>query len=74
LKINKNYTVATMIADPLVEYILVTYGRATIPPLLDALSQHPYWDRITPAVFAISAGQFEAEWHAYLRQHYPVDP
>ncbi len=67
-------TWAHTVAEPLVAYILATYGRASIPPLLDALSVYDSWDEIPPVVFGISADQFEAEWHVYLQEHYPLDP
>lgn len=65
---------AYTVADPLVEYIVVTYGRASVPVLLDALCEYEEWEEVVAAVFAISADQFEAEWHTYLQEHYPIDP
>ncbi|MEZ4868086.1 MAG: hypothetical protein R3C14_42550 [Caldilineaceae bacterium] len=69
-----DHDLANTVADPLVEYILVTYGRESIPQLLDALSAYDDWEEIAPAVFSIAADQFTAEWHAYLQQHYPLEP
>jgi uncharacterized membrane-anchored protein YhcB (DUF1043 family) len=68
-----DYRLANQVTDPLVEYIVVTYGRALIPKLIDALGEHEVWDTIAPAVFAISADQLETDWHAYLQKHYPID-
>lgn len=60
------------IADPLIEYILETYGYAQIPLLLDALEKHDTWETLAPAVFNLSAEQFEKNWRAYLKEHYPI--
>lgn len=61
------------IADPLVEYILYMHGRSVIPALFAALSMHDDWVDVVPAVFDIPAEQFEAEWHEYLAEHYPIE-
>ncbi|MCB0257145.1 MAG: hypothetical protein KDI55_25780 [Anaerolineae bacterium] len=66
-------TVASAVADALMEYILATYGRSSVPRLLDALSQYEDLEQVIPAVFAIPAEQFTTEWHTYLRLHYPME-
>lgn len=58
-------------ASPLIEYILETHGYAVVPALLDAFEDHESWETLAPAVFGISAGEFEEDWHAYLGQAYP---
>lgn len=58
-------------ANPLIEYILETHGYAILAPLLDAFEEHDSWETLAPAVFGISAGELEADWHAYLQQEYP---
>lgn len=60
-------------ADSLVEYILVTYGRESVPRLLDAMSKANDWRTVAPTAFGIPIEQFEAEWQAYLYEHYPTD-
>ncbi|HRW10148.1 MAG TPA: hypothetical protein P5121_33825 [Caldilineaceae bacterium] len=67
-------TLTHAVTDSVVEYILVTYGRDSIPQLLDAMSQYEDWDALIPAVFGIPVDQFTTEWHAYLQEHYPVEP
>lgn len=59
-------------AHTLVEFILVTYGNDSVPLLLDAFAEHDSWETLTPALFHLSADEFEEEWHAYLRRHYPI--
>ena len=63
---------AYVTANPLVEFILVTYGVDTMPKLLDAFEEHDSWETLTSALFHLSADEFEAQWHAYLRKHYPI--
>lgn len=61
-----------MIADPLIEYILETYGYDRIPALLHGFETYEDWDDLAADVFDIPASQFEEEWHEYLRQRYPL--
>lgn len=63
---------AYAIANTLVEFILVTYGNDKVPTLLDAFAEHDTWETLTPALFHLSADEFEEQWHAYLRKHYPI--
>ena len=58
-------------AEPLIEFILATYGYAEVPALLDALATHESWETLVPSVFGISAGEFQENWHAYLKLAYP---
>jgi len=66
---NQDETPYTLI-DPLVEYLLETYGFEIIPPLLDAFQEHTTWDSLIPDVFEISVGEFEEGWHRYLQKNY----
>ena len=59
-------------ANPLMEFILVTYGYDKVPELLDAFEEHASWETLTPALFHLTADEFEEQWHAYLRKHYPI--
>lgn len=58
-------------AEPLIEFILATYGYAKVPALLNAFATHESWETLIPSVFGISAGEFQENWHAYLKQTYP---
>jgi hypothetical protein len=60
--------------ETVLEYIVATYGRASLPRLLAALGDHPSWEPLIPAVFGISAVEFEAGWQAYLAEQYGDDP
>jgi hypothetical protein len=50
----------------LLDYIAATYGRADIRALWSALPEHDDWQTLMPAVFGVSAVEFEAGWQAYL--------
>ena len=62
-----------LIADPLVEFMMVEYGLSYLPKLLTAFGQHETWESLAPEVFDVSESEFEAQWHAYLAAHYPRD-
>lgn len=64
--------IAYDVADPLIEYILDSYGYSTVPKLLDAFEAHSSWETLAPAVFNIPASEFEARWHDFLQERYPV--
>jgi hypothetical protein len=58
----------------LVEYAVATYGRERLPVLLAGLGQYESWDTLLPAVYDVSAIEFEVGWQAYLTTHYNVSP
>jgi hypothetical protein len=58
----------------LIEYVVATYGRAALPRLVTALGEHAGWHTLIPAVFGVSAAEFEAGWHAYLAALDPETP
>ena len=63
---------ASNVADPLIEYILVTYGNTVVPALFGAFEEHTTWKALTPVLFGVTAEQFEADWHDYLHNTYPL--
>jgi hypothetical protein len=54
----------------LVGYAVATYGRERRPPARPGLGQYESWNTLIPAVFGVSASEFEAGWQAYLVAHY----
>jgi hypothetical protein len=56
--------------ETVVEYTVATYGRASLARLVTALGNHTSWHSLIPAVFNISAAEFEAGWHSYLATAY----
>jgi hypothetical protein len=56
--------------ETLIEYVVATYGRDRLPHLLSALGEHASWQGLIPAVFGVSAAEFEAGWQAYLAEQY----
>jgi hypothetical protein len=59
--------------ETLIEYIVATYGVGHLSLLAEALGQQTQVDTLIPAVFDISAAEFEADWQAYLAQRYGVE-
>jgi hypothetical protein len=62
----------TVALATLVEYAVAAYGRERLPALVAGLGQYENWDTLIPAVFGVSATEFEAGWQAYLTAHYGV--
>lgn len=56
----------------LIDYVVAVYGRERLPVLLAALSEQSTWHTLIPAVFGVTAPEFEAGWRAYLRGKAPV--
>lgn len=60
----------TVALETMVEYVVARYGVERLPRLVQALSDHASWQTLIPAVFGISADEFEAGWQAYIAAHY----
>jgi hypothetical protein len=56
----------------LIEYAVATYGRERLPALVAGLGHYDSWETLIPAVYGVSATEFEAGWQAYLTAHYGV--
>jgi hypothetical protein len=56
--------------ETILEYSVAAYGRDALPRLIAALGEHTRWQTLIPAVFAVSASEFEAGWQAYLANQY----
>jgi len=50
-----------------VDYGVATYGRQTLPLLLQAMAVHDNWETLIPAVYGVSVEEFESGWQAYLK-------
>jgi hypothetical protein len=59
----------------LIEYAVAAYGRERLPALVAGLGQYDRWETLVPAVFGVSAAEFEAGWQRYLaaRSSVPVE-
>jgi hypothetical protein len=53
--------------EMLLDYVVATYGRDTLPALLEAFRHHNSWHTLIPAVFGVSVKEFEAGWQKYLQ-------
>jgi hypothetical protein len=52
------------------DYIVATYGRERLPELVGVLGEHEGWETLIPAVFGVSAEEFEAGWQGYVAARY----
>lgn len=62
----------TVALATLIEYAMVTYGQDRLPALLAGLGKHEGWETLIPAVFNVSAADFEAGWQIYLAARYDL--
>jgi hypothetical protein len=62
----------TVALATLIEYAVDAYGRERLPALVAGLGQYESWDKLLPAIFGVSAAEFEAGWQAYLAVHYDI--
>jgi hypothetical protein len=58
----------------LLEYAAAAYGPERIALLVASLDEHATWETLVPAVFGVSAAEFEAGWQTYLAEQYGVQP
>ena len=61
-----------IILATLIDYAVATYGRERLPALVAGLGQYHSWETLLPAVYGVSAAEFEAGWQNYLATHYGV--
>ncbi len=62
----------TVALATLFEYAVATYGRDRLPILVAGLDHYDRWATLIPAVYGVSAVEFEAGWQVYLTTHYGV--
>jgi hypothetical protein len=60
-------TIATLL-----QYAVTTYGHEQLPVLMANMAQYDDWETLVPAVFDVSALDFEAGWRRYLAEQYKV--
>lgn len=62
----------TVILTTLIDYAVATYGHERLPLLVTGLGQYKSWETLIPAVYGVSAREFEQGWQAYLAAQYGV--
>ena len=50
-----------------------TYGAERFDDLIVGLTTADDWEELTQVVFGVSAAEFEAGWHSYLRWRYGLE-
>lgn len=58
--------------ESVVAYALARYGVERLPALVQGFVRYETWEELTSATFGVSATEFEAGWHTYLRQRYAL--
>jgi hypothetical protein len=61
-----------LVIETWLDYVVATYGREALPALVDGFRRYGDWETLTPAVFGVTAEEFEEGWHAYLAKEYGV--
>jgi hypothetical protein len=69
-----SYPSKTIALATLFDYAAVAYGPQRIPALPAQLRMHEGWETLVPAVFGVSAADFEMGWQAYLAEQYEIEP
>ena len=57
-------------ARTLVSHAMMTYGRASLPSLIEAVGEHDTWEDLIAAAFGVPAQEFEKGWQTYLAGEY----
>lgn len=68
----KSYGGQIVLMAALLEYVEHTYGSEKVTVLLTAFGSYAQAETLFPAVFGISAEEFENEWRIYLAKQYGV--
>lgn len=66
------YSGQTIALVTLIDYAVAAYGRERLPVLMASLGQHESWETLLPAVYGVSAADFEAGWQADLAARYGI--
>ena len=67
---NPVYPGYAVLLATVVEYAAAAYGPDSVPTLVASLGEHASWQTLLPAVFGVSAADFEAGWHTCLAEQY----
>jgi len=61
---------STVMVATILDYVAATYGEGKVPEFISALGQSSSLDTLIPALFGVSAANFEVGWQAYLVERY----
>lgn len=59
--------------ETVIEYMVATYGRDHVARFVAATFTHADWQSLIPAVFDVSATEFEVGWQHYVETRYGDD-
>jgi hypothetical protein len=66
------YAGAPVVMTTLFDYAAAAYGKPRLVLMVQSLHEHTNWETLTPAVFGLSASDFEQGWRADLAARYPL--
>lgn len=69
---NSSHPSSVVALATLIEYIVATWGHDRLSLFMAGLAHYRSWEQLVPAVFDISASEFEAGWQQHLVRHYGV--
>jgi hypothetical protein len=61
---------AAKAAETVIDFVVATYGRETLPVLLRGFAEHRTWDTLIPTVFGVPREAFEARWQRFILVYY----
>src|SRR4051812_21762527 len=62
----------TLVVATLIDYATTVYGDESVARLLAGLVHYDGWESLLPAVYGLSASEFEAGWRVYMAKEYGV--
>ena len=51
-----------------IDYAAATYGRQSLPALVDALGRYYTWQALVPAVYGVSFDEFDRGWQQHVAE------
>jgi hypothetical protein len=72
-RVQYDHPAAAVAVATLLEYVAATYGQERIPVFVASFDAHDQWATAVPALFGVSATEFERGWQEYLADQYKVE-
>jgi hypothetical protein len=66
------YAGAPVVMTTLFDYIAARYGKPRLMLMVQSLHEQTSWESLIPAVFGLSASDFEQRWRTDLAARYPL--
>jgi hypothetical protein len=73
MRISEDAWMSVLAFETLLDYTAATYGDDALPKLVNGFRRYDTWDALIPALYDLSAEEFETGWRAYLVKDYRQD-